>query len=54
IDQALWTMEHTGEERWELSMIDIRAALDALGEITGAVATDDILDAIFGRFCIGK
>lgn len=54
IDQALWTMEHTGEERWELGMIDIRAALDALGEITGAVATDDILDAIFGRFCIGK
>lgn len=54
IDQALWTMEHAGEERWELGMIDIRSALDALGEITGAVATDDILDAIFGRFCIGK
>jgi tRNA modification GTPase len=54
IDQALFTMRNFGEERWELSMVDIRAALDALGEITGLVATDDILDAIFGRFCIGK
>jgi tRNA modification GTPase len=54
IDLALSTMRNLGEERWELAMVDIRGALDALGEITGAVATDDILDAIFGRFCIGK
>lgn len=33
---------------------DIRAALDALGEITGAVTTDEILNEIFGKFCIGK
>jgi tRNA modification GTPase len=34
--------------------IDVRAALDALGEITGETAGDDVLDAIFKRFCIGK
>ncbi|GAB4139370.1 tRNA modification GTPase [Thermopirellula anaerolimosa] len=32
----------------------IRAALDALGEIVGAVYTEDILDRVFSRFCIGK
>jgi len=34
--------------------IDLRSALDHLGEITGAVVTDDILDRVFSRFCIGK
>jgi tRNA modification GTPase len=34
--------------------IDVRAALDALGEITGETAGEDLLDTIFRRFCIGK
>jgi tRNA modification GTPase len=34
--------------------LDIRYALDALGEITGQVTTDDLLGNIFGKFCIGK
>jgi tRNA modification GTPase len=34
--------------------IDLRAALTALGEITGETATDDLLDRIFAEFCIGK
>ena len=34
--------------------IDLRAALDALGEITGETATADLLDRIFAEFCIGK
>lgn len=34
--------------------IDIRHALEALGEITGQVTTDDLLGNIFGKFCIGK
>ncbi len=33
---------------------ELLAALAALGEITGAVATEAILDGIFARFCIGK
>jgi tRNA modification GTPase len=38
----------------EFVAVDLRAAIDALGEITGAVSTDDILDRIFREFCIGK
>jgi len=34
--------------------IDVRGALVALGEITGETATDDIINEIFSRFCIGK
>lgn len=38
----------------EFVALDLRGAIDALGEITGAVTTDDILDRIFNEFCIGK
>ena len=34
--------------------LDIREALHFLGEITGQVTTDDLLDNIFSKFCIGK
>ncbi|MBK9928827.1 MAG: hypothetical protein IPP04_02970 [Saprospiraceae bacterium] len=34
--------------------MDIRQALHYLGEITGEVTTDELLESIFGRFCIGK
>lgn len=34
--------------------MDIRQALHHLGEITGSVTTDDLLDNIFSKFCIGK
>jgi tRNA modification GTPase len=38
----------------ELIAIDLREALEALGRVVGTVVTDDILDRIFQRFCIGK
>jgi tRNA modification GTPase len=38
----------------ELVVLEIRESLDALGEILGTVYTDDILDRIFSKFCIGK
>lgn len=38
----------------ELVAMDLRVAADALGEITGAITTDDILDKVFAEFCIGK
>jgi len=34
--------------------MDIKQALHYLGEITGAVTTDDLLEHIFSKFCIGK
>lgn len=38
----------------ELLASEIRTALDALGIIVGATYTEDILDSIFSRFCVGK
>lgn len=34
--------------------MDIRQALHHLGEITGTITTEDLLDNIFSKFCIGK
>ncbi|MFZ9943520.1 MAG: tRNA modification GTPase, partial [Bacteroidia bacterium] len=38
----------------DLVAIDIRTALMHLGEISGAITTDDLLGSIFSKFCIGK
>ncbi len=47
--------EHTaGNDSPEHTAAALRAALDQLGEVTGAVYTNDLLDRIFSRFCIGK
>ncbi len=42
------------EEPPELLALELRLALEQLGEMVGAVYTDDLLDRIFSRFCIGK
>jgi tRNA modification GTPase len=34
--------------------MDLRVALQHLGELTGQITTDDLLDSIFSKFCIGK
>lgn len=38
----------------DIVSIDIITAIDALGEITGAVVSEDIVNAIFHDFCVGK
>ncbi len=43
--------QRSGEE---LVAAEIRAVLDEIGQVVGAVYTDDVLDRIFSRFCIGK
>lgn len=44
---------HTGITGDFLAM-DIRQSLHYLGEITGAITTEDLLENIFSKFCIGK
>jgi tRNA modification GTPase len=38
----------------ELAALDLRIAVNAVGEIVGQTTTDDLLDMIFSQFCIGK
>lgn len=38
----------------DFAVIDLRKAMDALGELTGEVFTEDLLDVIFSKFCVGK
>jgi tRNA modification GTPase len=38
----------------ELMALDLRIAVNAVGEIVGKTATEDLLDSIFSQFCIGK
>ncbi len=38
----------------EILALHLRTSLDSLGQITGVVTTEDILDRVFSEFCIGK
>lgn len=59
LTRALESIEHT---RASLSRgmpadalaVDLQDAINAIGEITGEVATEEILDTMFGSFCVGK
>ncbi|MFT6499008.1 MAG: tRNA modification GTPase [Akkermansiaceae bacterium] len=52
LEKAIVSMR-AGEEP-ELTALDLREALTAIGGIAGVVDTEEILGEIFGRFCIGK
>lgn len=59
VEEALESVRHAidaAEERYTLDAVveDLESALDALGEITGDVSADDILESVFSRFCVGK
>jgi tRNA modification GTPase len=56
IDSARGSVKRAGERLGaaEFLAADLREALDALGQILGAVTADDLLGRIFSSFCIGK
>lgn len=45
---------HNSRLSLEIQALHLRGALDSLGEITGVITTEDILDRVFSEFCIGK
>ena len=52
---TLLTLEALRENKTlELVALDLRIAVNAVGEIVGQTTTDDLLDLIFSQFCIGK
>jgi len=55
-EEAIADALHAGQNQIgdEIIAAEIRQALDELGQIVGTIYTDDILDLVFGRFCIGK
>lgn len=53
-ESALGRAADQGSRAIELFAEELRLAQNALGRITGAVSSDDLLGEIFSRFCIGK
>ena len=54
IREALALEEAGAEDDAALCAQRLRAAAEALAQITGRVYTDDLLDRVFSRFCVGK
>jgi tRNA modification GTPase len=52
LDESLEAL--AGEEPDEVIASYLRESLDHLGELVGKITSEDILNQIFGRFCIGK
>ncbi len=52
IDAAIGLAARQEGHEWVAA--ELRTAVECLGEVTGAVYTEDILDRVFSRFCIGK
>ena len=58
LSEAEGALERAAEVARGLGMeflaLDLRAALESLGGITGRHVSEDLLDRIFSRFCLGK
>ncbi len=53
-EAALWLDEAVAAPLPELASESLRAAVRSLGRLTGHVGVEDVLDVVFGDFCIGK
>jgi tRNA modification GTPase len=54
MDRFLSGTENEGQTPIDLLSEDLYEALDALGELTGTVTRTDVLETLFGEFCVGK
>ena len=59
VKRALEALRRAAQEREralsaDMLTLDLQEALQALGEITGEITTEQILDIMFSRFCVGK
>jgi tRNA modification GTPase len=59
LDRARKATAHTlealrADRTLELVALDLRIAVNAVGEIVGKTSTEDLLDSIFSQFCLGK
>jgi tRNA modification GTPase len=52
--QAVGRARSSIESGSEIVALELREALDSLGEVRGVVSSDDVLGRVFARFCIGK
>jgi tRNA modification GTPase len=51
-DQTIATLRE--EQTLEITAMELRIAISAIGEIVGKTTTEDLLDSIFSTFCLGK
>jgi tRNA modification GTPase len=54
LDEARSLYLARGEEAAAPAAAHLRAAAEALGSVTGRTYTEELLDAVFSRFCVGK
>ena len=52
LEQAIYLLEEG--EALEITELNVHYAYDELGSITGETASDEILDTVFSKFCLGK
>jgi tRNA modification GTPase len=54
LERASAELEGAEVARPELAAEAVRAVLESLAELTGEVASEEVLDRVFATFCIGK
>ena len=52
VNAALIAVRNGNED--EICAEELRASIDAIGKLTGAVGAEDVLDQLFSNFCVGK